>query len=161
MVFISDTDIFGGIDSSKKQKQNKNKNKTTLVVKQRSMIILEVNIPYFLYLAPLKNGGNLISPLPLFSPPPPPIYIKRKHKVISSERKQYICSMQLKKHIILVFKITVYSVQSVFAMIFLTMMFMCKSRSAFLSSSFFKIAISFLSSTDAKYLATYQIFPFL
>ena len=66
--------------------------------------------------------------------------------------------MQLKKHI-LVFKITVYCVSLFFAMISLTMMFMCKSRSAFLSSSFFKIAISFLSSADAKYLATYQIFP--
>ena len=40
MVFLSDTDIFGGIDSPKKQ----NKKKTTLVVKRRSMIILEVNI---------------------------------------------------------------------------------------------------------------------
>ena len=40
MVFISDTDILGGIDSPKKQK----KKKTTLVVKRRSMIILEVNI---------------------------------------------------------------------------------------------------------------------
>ena len=37
MVFISDTDIFGGIDSPKKMK-------TTLVVKRRSMIILQVNI---------------------------------------------------------------------------------------------------------------------
>ena len=69
--------------------------------------------------------------------------------------------MQLKKHIILVFKITVHCVSLFFAMISLTMMFMCKSRSAFLSSSFFKIAISFLSSADAKYLATYQIFPLL
>ena len=67
--------------------------------------------------------------------------------------------MQLKKHIILVFKITVYCVSLFFAMISLTMMFTCKSRSDFLSSSFFKIAISFLSSADAKYLATYQIFP--
>ena len=40
MGFISDADNFGGIDSPKKQ----NKKKTTLVVKQRSMIILEVNI---------------------------------------------------------------------------------------------------------------------
>ena len=41
MVFISDTDIFGSFDSPKKPKKRK---KTTLVVKQRSMIILEVNI---------------------------------------------------------------------------------------------------------------------
>ena len=107
--------------------------------------------------SPPKKWGNLISPLPLFSPPIN-LY-KRKHKVISSERKQYICSMQLKKHIIFVFKITVYCVSLFFAMISLTMMFMCKSRSAFLLISFFKIAISFLPSTDAKYLATYQIFP--
>ena len=40
MVFISDTDIFGGTDSPKKQE----KKKTTLVVKRRLMIILEVNI---------------------------------------------------------------------------------------------------------------------
>ena len=60
--------------------------------------------------------------------------------------------MQLKKHVILVFKITVYCVSLFFAMISLTVMFMCKSRSAFLSSSFFKIAISFLSSADSKYL---------
>ena len=39
VVFISDTDILGGIYSPKKQKK-----KTTLVVKRRSMIILEVNI---------------------------------------------------------------------------------------------------------------------
>ena len=39
VVFISDTNILGGIDSPKKQKK-----KTTLVVKPRSMIILEVNI---------------------------------------------------------------------------------------------------------------------
>ena len=38
VVLISDTDIFGGIDSPKKQK----KKKTALVVKRRSMIILEV-----------------------------------------------------------------------------------------------------------------------
>ena len=127
----------------------------------KTTLLIRYKIPYFLYLAPslylaplvispLKNGENLISPLPLFSPPPS-IYIKRKHKVISSERQQYICSMQLKKHI-LVFKITVYCVSLVFAMISLTMMFMCKSRSAFLSSSLFKIAISFLSSADAKCL---------
>ena len=41
MVFISDTDILGGTDSPKKQKKKK---ETTLVVKCRSMIILEVNI---------------------------------------------------------------------------------------------------------------------
>ena len=40
MVFISDTDILGGIDSPKKQKTKK----TTLVVKRKSMIILEVNV---------------------------------------------------------------------------------------------------------------------
>ena len=50
------------------------------------------------------------------------------------------------KNIILVFKITVCCVSLFYAMISLTVMFMCKSRSAFLSSSFFKIAISFLSS---------------
>ena len=127
-------------------------------------------IPYFLYLAPSlylapflisppQKWGNLISPLPLFSPPPS-IYIKRKHKVISSERKQYICSMQLKKHIILVFKITVYCVSLFSAMISLTM-FMCKSRSAFLSSSFFKIAITFLSSADANIWLHTKFFPLL
>ena len=44
VAFISDTDVFGGIDSPKKQKKNNKKTKTTLVVKRRSMIILEVNI---------------------------------------------------------------------------------------------------------------------
>ena len=38
-MFISDTDILGGIDCAKKPKE-----KTTLVVKGRLMIILEVNI---------------------------------------------------------------------------------------------------------------------
>ena len=61
--------------------------------------------------------------------------------------------MQLKKHTTLVFKITVYCVSLIFAMISLTMMLMCKSHSAFLSSSFFKIAISFLSFADTKYLS--------
>ena len=42
MVFLSDTDILGGIDTHSPKKQNKKK--TTLVVKRRSMIILEVNV---------------------------------------------------------------------------------------------------------------------
>ena len=40
VVFISDTDILGGIHSPKKAKQKK----TTVVVKRRLMTILEVNI---------------------------------------------------------------------------------------------------------------------